>query len=203
MRRWIWMLVACGACRQVFGIDEPAPLLRDSGRPPGDTSSPFPDSAGTTVPGLRMHVLAGAALWSGADTSWTKTMNHPTASEDLWLGTGPDDTQLAFDGADANGVFTVWLEGEVYVAGTEQLQLGARDFAFVSMDLFGSGLTFIDVASSTNGMIDSQGAPVPGANWYPVRVGWTSMTGHPSLDILHKLTTDTMMTHYNATNLRH
>jgi hypothetical protein len=197
------MLVACGGCRQVFGVEEVAPIRGDASMTARDGSFFPPFDAGPKLPGLRMHALAGTALWMGSNTSWTQTLNHPGAVEDVWLGTGPDLGQLAHEGVDPNGVFSVWMEGEVYVDGTQQLQFTARDYAFFAVDLFGTGTTYLDFASSMNGVTDMASAPVGTPNWYPVRIGWTSSGGTPSLDVLHKGTTDTNPLHFNTSNLRH
>jgi len=197
------MLIACGACRQVFGIPEVKPIPPDAQALPPDGTHPFPDGATPTSPGLRMHILGGTALWTSPNTSWTATMNHPFAVEDVWLGTSPDQGQLALAGVDPNGAFSVWIEGEVYVDGAQQVQLAARDYAFFSADAFDTGDSYIDVASSAGGMIDTENIPVPAARWYAVRLGWTSSTGNPSLEVLHKSNADPGWVRFNSMNLRH
>lgn len=205
MRRWIWLLIACGACRQVFGIHEPPPERTGDADelPPPDVgrldAAPIDDAG--HMPGLHMHVLAGTLLWDSSSSDWTRTEDQSAAIDDVWLGTGPDAAQLTFDGANPNGAFTVWFDGEIYGdQGQYQLQFTATDYAFFTVDALG---TFVNVATSSDGMTDLVSNPVPLSGWYPVRIGWVSRNGTPNLTIRYKSVDDQAFKPYSSMNLRH
>ena len=210
MRR-AWMLIATmiafGGCRQVFGIEAPAPVgdgppVSIDGRTDGHID--FHDG-GSFAPGLAMYVLNGTALWTAdqaPDTAWGLA-DPGHAKADVWTGTGPTQAQLTSDGVTGNTPFSVWMEGEVHAeAGNQMLVFSANDYAFFDAEPIPNSGAFVMIASSTHG-VTAMPTSSTSAGWFRVRIGWSCSSCAPSLQILHEDTTSPDLQPYNSTNLRH
>jgi subtilisin-like proprotein convertase family protein len=141
--------------------------------------------AGYIYGGLVMHGLHGTELWTDASPlplDFGVTAGVTPGGAALYTGgffTTSDSLNNV--GIATNDVFSLWMEGEVYLDAGDTLTIDADGDGFV--DLYFDGSWHQMAYSEATGVDVS--VPVTAAGWYPIRIGYGEATGNGFLDVRH------------------